>query len=54
MRIQEGDVARVGCPDPRCVKDNREAAGQEVSQVNFRSPASTLEMVSRKTNTRTR
>jgi len=31
MRIQEGDVARVGCPDPRCVKDNREAAEQEVS-----------------------
>ncbi|TRM61430.1 hypothetical protein BD626DRAFT_500987 [Schizophyllum amplum] len=31
--IAEGDVGRVGCPDPACVKDNREAAEEEVARV---------------------
>ncbi|KAL1739268.1 hypothetical protein HDZ31DRAFT_49654 [Schizophyllum fasciatum] len=31
--ITEGDVGRVGCPDPECVKDNREASEEEVARV---------------------
>ncbi|KAL1762419.1 RWD domain-containing protein [Schizophyllum commune] len=31
--IAEGDVGRVGCPDPACVKDNREAEEEEVARV---------------------
>ncbi|KAH9947647.1 hypothetical protein B0H21DRAFT_708269 [Amylocystis lapponica] len=31
--ITEGDVGRVGCPDPRCVKDGREANEEEVRRV---------------------
>jgi hypothetical protein len=29
----EGDVGRVGCPDPECVKANREAIEEEVTRV---------------------
>lgn len=31
--IKEGDVGRVGCPDPRCIKDAREASEEEVRRV---------------------
>lgn len=31
--IQEGDVGRVGCPDPECVKAGREATEDEVARV---------------------
>ncbi|KAI0803062.1 RWD-domain-containing protein [Irpex lacteus] len=31
--IKEGDVTRVGCPDPACVKDAREATEEEVRRV---------------------
>ncbi|KAL1952187.1 hypothetical protein VTO73DRAFT_1336 [Trametes versicolor] len=31
--IREGDVARVGCPDPVCVKAQREATEEEVRRV---------------------
>ena len=31
--IREGDVGRVGCPDPGCVKEQREAAEEEVRRV---------------------
>ncbi|KAH9947645.1 hypothetical protein B0H21DRAFT_314307 [Amylocystis lapponica] len=31
--ITEGDVGRVGCPDPQCVKDGREANEEEVRRV---------------------
>ncbi|KAI0639186.1 RWD-domain-containing protein [Trametes polyzona] len=31
--IREGDVARVGCPDPACVKEQREATEEEVRRV---------------------
>lgn len=31
--IAEGDVAHVGCPDPQCVKDGREAGEEEVRRV---------------------
>ncbi|KAK7694417.1 hypothetical protein QCA50_001603 [Cerrena zonata] len=31
--ISEGDVGRVGCPDPQCVKDGREANEEEVRRV---------------------
>ncbi|TFK23127.1 RWD-domain-containing protein [Coprinopsis marcescibilis] len=33
MCISEGDVARVGCPDPECVKEKREAVEEEVARV---------------------
>lgn len=33
MCISEGDVGRVGCPDPECVKKNREADEEEVARV---------------------
>ncbi|KAI0085624.1 RWD-domain-containing protein [Irpex rosettiformis] len=31
--IKEGDVAHVGCPDPACVKEAREASEEEVRRV---------------------
>nr|VWO96629.1 Uncharacterized protein [Ganoderma boninense] len=31
--IKEGDVGRVGCPDPNCVKEHREATEEEVRRV---------------------
>ncbi|GLB36376.1 putative RWD [Lyophyllum shimeji] len=31
--IAEGEVGRVGCPDPACVKENREADAEEVARV---------------------
>ncbi len=31
--IKEGDVTRVGCPDPQCVKEGREADEEEVARV---------------------
>ncbi|THH21564.1 hypothetical protein EW146_g36 [Bondarzewia mesenterica] len=31
--IAEGDVARVGCPDPECIKESREANEEEVRRV---------------------
>lgn len=31
--IEEGDVGRVGCPDPECVKQKREADAEEVARV---------------------
>ncbi|KAH6917635.1 ring finger protein 14 isoform 2 [Coprinopsis sp. MPI-PUGE-AT-0042] len=31
--ISEGDVGRVGCPDPECVKQKREAGEEEVARV---------------------
>ena len=31
--IKEGDVGRVGCPDPECVKERREATEEEVRRV---------------------
>lgn len=31
--IREGDVGRVGCPDPGCVKEHREATEEEVRRV---------------------
>jgi hypothetical protein len=31
--IKEGDVARVGCPDPNCVKENRQASTGDVKAV---------------------
>jgi E3 ubiquitin-protein ligase RNF14 len=31
--ISEGDVARVGCPDPECVKSGREAVEEEIRRV---------------------
>lgn len=31
--ITEGDVERVGCPDPACVKDGREASEEEVRRI---------------------
>ncbi|KAI0735402.1 RWD-domain-containing protein [Earliella scabrosa] len=31
--IKEGDVGRVGCPDPSCVKGHREASEEEVRRV---------------------
>lgn len=31
--IEEGDVSRVGCPDPECVKQKREANEEEVARV---------------------
>ncbi|KAI0651634.1 RWD-domain-containing protein [Trametes meyenii] len=31
--IREGDVSRVGCPDPACVKDQRDATEEEVRRV---------------------
>ena len=33
MCISEGDVDRVGCPDPECVKKSHEAAEEEVARV---------------------
>ncbi|KAF5337391.1 hypothetical protein D9611_003252 [Ephemerocybe angulata] len=33
MCIEEGDVGRVGCPDPDCVKRKREANEEEVARV---------------------
>ena len=33
MCITEGDVKRVGCPDPECVKKGREAEEEEVARV---------------------
>ncbi|KDR84753.1 hypothetical protein GALMADRAFT_217815 [Galerina marginata CBS 339.88] len=31
--IAEGDVGRVGCPDPNCVKEGRESCEEEVARV---------------------
>ncbi|KIY52890.1 hypothetical protein FISHEDRAFT_34477 [Fistulina hepatica ATCC 64428] len=31
--ILEGDVGRVGCPDPECVKSGREASEEEVARI---------------------
>ncbi|KAF8499461.1 hypothetical protein JB92DRAFT_2981465 [Gautieria morchelliformis] len=31
--IKEGDVARVGCPDPNCVKEDRQASTEDVKAV---------------------
>lgn len=31
--ISEGDVSKVGCPDPHCVKEGREANEEEVRRV---------------------
>ncbi|KAF9523724.1 hypothetical protein CPB83DRAFT_655759 [Crepidotus variabilis] len=33
LRIKEGDVARVGCPDPECVKKATEASEEEVAKI---------------------
>ena len=33
MCITEGDIGRVGCPNPECVKKNREADEEEVARV---------------------
>ncbi|KAJ2928966.1 hypothetical protein H1R20_g8231, partial [Candolleomyces eurysporus] len=33
MCIEEGDVGRVGCPDPDCVKEKREANEEEVARI---------------------
>jgi len=33
MCIEEGDVGRVGCPDPECVKKGTEAGEEEVARV---------------------
>ncbi|EFI28584.1 ring finger protein 14 isoform 2 [Coprinopsis cinerea okayama7 len=33
MCVEEGDVGRVGCPDPECVKQKREAEEEEVARV---------------------
>jgi len=33
MCITEGDIDRVGCPDPECVKQSREADEEEVARV---------------------
>jgi E3 ubiquitin-protein ligase RNF14 len=33
MCIREGDMARVGCPDPSCVKTKRQATEEEVARV---------------------
>ena len=33
MCIEEGDVTRVGCPDPECVKKGNEAGEEEVARV---------------------
>lgn len=33
MCIAEGDIDRVGCPDPECIKENREADEEEVARV---------------------
>jgi hypothetical protein len=33
MCIEEGDVSRVGCPDPECVKNGSEAREEEVARV---------------------
>lgn len=33
MCVKEGEVGRVGCPDPECVKQKREANEEEVARV---------------------
>ncbi|KAK0473209.1 hypothetical protein IW261DRAFT_704530 [Armillaria novae-zelandiae] len=33
MCVREGEVSRVGCPDPRCVKSGREANEEEVARI---------------------
>ncbi|KAG7450277.1 uncharacterized protein BT62DRAFT_962071 [Guyanagaster necrorhizus] len=33
MCVREGEVSRVGCPDPRCVKFGREANEEEVARI---------------------
>jgi E3 ubiquitin-protein ligase RNF14 len=33
MCITEGDVDRVGCPDPVCVKEGRLASEEEITRV---------------------
>lgn len=33
MCITEGDIRRVGCPHPDCIKANREAEEEEVARV---------------------
>ena len=33
MCIEEGDVSRVGCPDPECVKKGSEVGEEEVARV---------------------
>ncbi|ETW87498.1 hypothetical protein HETIRDRAFT_378542 [Heterobasidion irregulare TC 32-1] len=38
--IKEGDVARVGCPDPACVKQGRESHEEEVRRVVSEDEAS--------------
>ena len=31
--IAEGDIGRVGCPEPECVKSGREADAEEVARI---------------------
>lgn len=31
--ITEGEISRVGCPDPQCVKSGREADAEEVARI---------------------
>lgn len=33
MCIAEGDVDRVGCPDPACVKERKLASEEEITRV---------------------
>jgi hypothetical protein len=33
LYIAEGDITRVGCPDPQCIKDGQEATEDEVRRV---------------------
>ncbi len=33
MCVREGEVSRVGCPDPLCVKSGREANEEEVARI---------------------
>ncbi|KAK0208513.1 RWD-domain-containing protein [Desarmillaria ectypa] len=33
MCVREGEVSKVGCPDPRCVKSGREANEEEVARI---------------------
>lgn len=33
LSISEGDIGKVGCPDPECVKEHKEASENEVSLI---------------------
>ena len=33
MCISEGDVERVGCPDPECVKEGKKSSEEDISRV---------------------